>query len=137
MLVVLVALSSLPFTNTRPSASMLVPGQNMLCVVLVTFVPTGAVGFAGSNSTVKVRSCAPVLRHVHGCHDDHVSTVLFGSTAPVVGVDGRVYTWLQRPLASDCAGWAIASSVHRKLVEVVQVCCVSTAPLVLPGDRMQ
>lgn len=134
MLVAAVRESSPPFTSMRPSASIVVPGQNMLGVVLVTVLATGAPGFMGSNNTVTVWSVAPLPPKRSAFHDAQAITLRLGSSAAEIGTAGKLYTWLQVPLAADCATGASASKVQRKLVDVAQVPCSRLLLLAPPGD---
>src|SRR5262245_53410767 len=135
MLVASVRLSSPPFTSTRPSASMAVPGQNMLWVVLVTVSTTALAGAAGSISSVTVWSSAPVPPKRSPFHEAQASTLPLRSRAAEMGTTLWVeMTALQRPLASDCATEATVFSVHRNLVAVLHVFCTSALVLALPGD---
>src|SRR6185436_5932847 len=101
MLVVRVLLSSPPLTNTRPSDSRAMPGQNMLWTVLVMVLAVAAPGLPGSTRAVTVWSSEPEPPKRVPFHEAQVITFLLGSRAAEMGTSGRVKTWLQRPLASD------------------------------------
>src|SRR5262245_13872805 len=123
-----------PFTNTRPSASMAVPGQNMSCPVLVTSVSV-AVSAIGSNSAVYV-CVSESPPKANWLHDDQVTTLPFGSSAAATGTDGSVTGADHCPVTGGLlATGGTASTVNRPLVAVVQVPCSMTALLAVEAPR--
>src|SRR5215471_3119211 len=127
-----------PFTKTRPSGSMAVPGQNMSCDVWVTST-SREVDVTGSKMTVYV--CVGELPpKVLRLQEAHVRTLPLGRSAAATGMEGNVMGEPQRPvLGGSTAGSGTVSTVKSWLDAVLHAACSMTAPLAveLPRTCMQ
>src|SRR5882724_1256616 len=101
-----------PFTSTRPSTSMAVPGQNMSCPVSVTLRWLTAF-VAGSYVAVSVAPLPPV---VYGSDEDQVSSRPVGSSAAATGISGKLTGALHRPMLAGGAAAAPSRLISAALL---------------------